>query len=70
MAVSEGLDIDDDLLTHLKAAFERGRPHMRQQNDIRQFAQTRVQGGPVFIDVKTRARDFPRPCLLYTSRCV
>ena len=34
VAVHEGLDVDDDLLAHVDAAFERGRAHMRQQHDL------------------------------------
>jgi hypothetical protein len=27
-------DVDDDFLTHVDAALERGRTHMRQQHDL------------------------------------
>lgn len=36
MAVGEHLDVDDHPFAHLDPAFDRGRRHMRQQNDIGQ----------------------------------
>src|SRR5579872_4583613 len=37
MAVHEGLDVDDDLLAHVDAAFQRSRSHVRQQHDLAGF---------------------------------
>src|ERR1700689_648745 len=34
VAVHEGLDVDDDLLAHVDAAFDRRRGQMRQQHDL------------------------------------
>ena len=33
VAVEEGLDVDDHLLAHVDAAFDRGRAHVRQRHD-------------------------------------
>src|SRR5690606_34116841 len=35
--VDKSLDIDDDLITHIDAAFHGGRAHMRQQDDLAFF---------------------------------
>ena len=37
VAVHEGLDVDDDLLAHVDAAFDGGRTEMRQQHDLAGF---------------------------------
>ena len=34
MPIGEGFDIDDHLLAHLIAPLDRGRAHVRQENDI------------------------------------
>src|SRR5688572_16157621 len=42
VAIGEGLDVDDDLLAHVDAAFECARTHVRQQHDVGQLLQLRI----------------------------
>src|SRR5680860_1641047 len=43
VTVEAGLDVEDDLLAHVDAAFERGRAHMRQHHDLIALEQLRVR---------------------------
>jgi hypothetical protein len=61
MAVEKGLDVDDDLFTHVDAAFESGRAEMRQQHHLagaRELDQLRAQKGWNF-SVTEKARRWP-----------
>ena len=57
MAVDEGLDVDDDLLAHVDAAFDRRRAHVRQQHDIVELEQLGVDRRLVLEDVEAGAGD-------------
>ena len=54
MPVGEGFDIDDDLLAHFITPLDRGRAHMRQENDVRQADQVRIDRGFAFEHVEAR----------------
>ena len=61
VAVHEGLDIDNDLVAHVDAPFDRGRSEMRQQNDFaraRELDELGTDGGLVFENIETGAGDF------------
>ena len=63
VAVHEGLDVDDDLLAHVDAAFERRRAHVRQQHDLavaRELDQLRVDRRLVLEHVEAGAGDVAR----------
>src|SRR5689334_21377204 len=55
VAVGEGLDVDDDLLAHIDAAFDGGRAHMREQHDVVELQQLRIDRGLVLEDVEAGA---------------
>ena len=60
VAVHEGADVDDHLLAHVDAAFERGRAHMRQQHHLagaRELDQLRVHRRLVLEHVEAGAGD-------------
>src|SRR6266508_1774441 len=68
VAIHEGLDVDDDLFAHVDAAFQRGRAHMRQQDNLalaRQPQQPRIDRWLVIEHVEARAGDVPG---LYQAR--
>src|SRR6187401_1318773 len=60
VVVEEGPDIDDHLLAHLDAAFDRGRAHVRQQRDLAGLGQPNqfwIDGGLMLVDVEPGAAD-------------
>ena len=63
VAIEKGLDVDDHLLAHVDAAFDRGRAHVRQQHDLalaREPRELGVDRGLVLEHVEARAGRFWR----------
>src|SRR3546814_9886950 len=60
MSIAPGADIGDDLLARRLAPLDRGRAEVRQQHDIVERQQRRVDRGFVRIDVEPGARDAAR----------
>src|SRR3546814_1768154 len=60
MSIAPGADIGDDLLARRLAALDRRRAEVRQQHDIVERQQRRVDRGFVRIDVEPGARDAAR----------
>src|SRR5262249_39144691 len=61
--VQESSDVDDHLLAHVDAAFERGRAPMRQQHHLahaRELDELRIDRRLVLEHVEPRARDVAR----------
>jgi hypothetical protein len=57
VAVGEGLDVDDHPLAHRDAALDRRRAHMRQQHDIVERGEARVDRRLVLEHVEAGAGD-------------
>ncbi len=57
VAVGEGLDVDDDLLAHIDAAFDGRRAHMRQQHHVIQLHELGVDRRLVLENVEPRPGD-------------
>ena len=49
MPVHEGADIDDHLVAHVDAAFDRRRAHMRQDHDLTGAREPTVEGGNIAL---------------------
>ena len=63
MPIEKGLDVHNDLLAHVDAAFHSGRAHVRQQHDLaraRQFDELGVDGGLMLEHVQTGTGDLAR----------
>ena len=59
VAVGEGLDVDNHLLAHVHAAFERGGAHVGQEHHVLLLEKPRIDGGLAFEDIEAGADRAP-----------